>query len=399
MEAFFQTHNYLLEELGNPVNRKLMDEIDWSKQIIGIKGIRGIGKTTFLLQFAKQFGNTEQRDCLYINMNSFTFTTKTLFNFAQEFLFKGGKILLIDQILKYPDWSSELRKCHDLLKGLRIIFTTSTLVQIDQMEDLKSIVKTYQIQGFSFREFLNLTTNHNFEAYSLKDIIYNHQQIARNICSHIKPLAFFRDYIYYGYYPFFLEKKNFSENLLKQINMMLEIDILSIKQMEQSYLPKLRKLLYMLSLDAPQKPNISQLSIECGTSRATINNYIEYLKDAHLINLLYQKEDDCLKKTNLVYQDNTNLVFAMGADMRNDQTIRETFFYNQLDNNRTKVYKAKDKNTFQVEDETENSYIIKIDESKAKRNQKNDNIYHTAELMEIGYESNQIPLWLFGFLY
>lgn len=398
MEAFFQTHSYLVEELGNPVNRKLMDEVDWNHQIIGILGVRGIGKTTFLLQFARRFGNLNLRDCLYINMNNFSFTTKTLFNFAEEFLFKGGKILLIDQILKYPSWTSELKECYEKLTGLRIIFTSSTLVEIDQIDELKSIVKTYRIQGFSFREFLNLTTNHNFESHSLQDILLNHHSIAKEICTHIKPLAFFRDYIYYGYYPFFLEKKNFSENLLKHINMMLEIDILSIKQMEQSYLPKLRKLLYLLSLDAPLKPNISQLSIECGTSRATINNYLEYLKDANLINLLHQKDDDCMKKPSLVYQDNTNLIFAMGADTRNDQIIRETFLYNQLENKGIKIYKGKERSCFIIEDSDKYSCTIKINESRLKRNPKTENIFYIAELMEIG-ENNQIPLWLFGFLY
>ena len=395
MESFFQTQNYLIEDLNNLVDRQLMNEVDWSKRLIAIQGVRGIGKTTFLLQFAKRFSSFDKRDCLYINMNNFLFTNKRLFDFAEEFIFKGGNTLLIDQIFKYPNWAEELRECYDSFENLRIIFTGSTLINLDEIPEINRIVDSYELPGFSFREFLNITTNHNFQAYTLEELLLQHQSIAKEVCSHIKPLVYFRDYIYYGYYPFFLEKRNFSENLLKHVNMMLEIDVLSIKQIEQSYLPKLRKLVYLLSLDAPQKPNISQLSIECGTSRATISNYLDYLKDTQLINLLYRKGDDKTKKPSLVYLDNTNLTFAMSSDSWNDKNIRETFFYSQMNKKNNKVYLAEKRGVFTVEG-TQN-YIFKIDETKIKSFRKT-NVYNIVEMLEIG-EGNIIPLWLLGFLY
>lgn len=395
MESFFQTQNYLIEDLGNLVNRKLMDEVDWSKRLIAIQGVRGIGKTTFLLQFAKRFSSFDKRDCLYVNMNNFIFTNKRLLDFAEEFVFKGGNTLLIDQIFKYPNWAKELQECHDQFEGLRIIFTGSTLINLDEVPEINRIVDSYELFGFSFREFLNVTTNNNFPSYSLEELMLQHQSIAKEVCSQIKPLIYFRDYIYYGYYPFFLEKRNFSENLLKNINMMLEIDVLSIKQIEQSYLSKLRKLVYLLSLDAPQKPNISQLSIECGTSRATISNYLEYLKDTQLINLLYKKGDDKTKKPSLVYLDNTNLTFAMSSDSWNDKNIRETFFYSQINKNNKKVYLGEKRGVFSIEDNQ--NYTFKIDETKVKAFRK-PNVYNIVEMLEIG-EGNTIPLWLLGFLY
>ncbi len=396
VESFFRTHKYLVEHLGNTVERRLMDEVDWSHRLIAIKGTRGVGKTTFLLQYAKKYTNLNKRDCLYINMNNFSFTCRTIYEFAEEFYFKGGKTLLIDQVFKYPNWQAELRKCYETFSDLKIIFTGSTVMQLHESPEIAPVVKHYNLRGFSFREFLNIIADTELEPVSLQDIITNHTEIATQICSVVKPLAFFRDYIHHGYYPFFLEKRNFSENLLKTINMMLEVDVLSIRQIEQSYLPKLRKLLYLLSLTAPGKPNISQLSVECEISRATVTNYLDYLKNARLINLLYREGEEFPKKPDLVYMHNTNLIFAMKPGIADEQALRETFFYNQLHHNNSKLKKGNKMGVFLIEDGDE-KYTFKVDGSKAKANKRSD-LFTTAEMMEVG-EGNTIPLWLFGFMY
>lgn len=396
MEPFFRTHKYLVEHLGNPVDRLLMDEIDWNDRLIAIKGTRGVGKTTFLLQYAKKYTNLDSKDCLYINMNHFSFTNRTLRDFAEEFCFRGGKTLLIDQIYKYPTWSSELRDCYDSFPDLNIIFTGSTVMQFEEFEDIAPILKWYNLRGFSFREFLNIITHNNFKPYTLNEIIDNHEEIASEICSKVKPLAYFRDYIHHGYYPFFLEKRNFSENLLKTINMMLEVDILSIRQIEQSYLPKLRKLLYLLSLSSPGKPNISQLSVDCEISRATVTNYFEYLKSARLINMLYREGEEFPKKPDLVYMHNTNLIFAMKPAPVDEQSLRETFFYNQLHHNDSRLTKGAKAGVFIV-DHDDVQQTFRIEGTRIKSKKKTDTIY-AIEMMEVG-ESNLIPLWLFGFLY
>lgn len=249
------------------IPRLLMKQIDWSRRLIGIKGTRGVGKTTFLLQYAKEFFELDRRDCLYINMNQFYFTVRSITSFAKEFVDRGGKTLLLDQVYKYPDWSKELKECYERFPQLKIVFTGSTVMKLGENEEIASIVDVYNLRGFSYREFLNIQFGKNFEAYSLEDVVNNHQEIVEEVFSKINPLDHLWGYMHHGYYPFFLEKRNFSENLLKTVNMMLEVDVLSIKQIEMSYLPKLRKLLYLLSLSTPGKPNISQLSIDCEISR------------------------------------------------------------------------------------------------------------------------------------
>lgn len=392
MEAFFRTHQYLVEHVSSPMRRQLMDEINWDDRLIGIKGSRGVGKTTFLLQYAKENFSPENKECLYINLNHFFFTSKTLVDFANEFRMKGGKVLLIDQVFKYPNWSKELRYCYDNFPDLKIVFTGSSVMRLkEENPDLSGVVVSYNLRGFSFREFINLMSPANFPSFTLEEIIRDHEKIAAGICSKIKPLAYLEDYLHHGFYPFFLEKRNFSENLLKTMNMMLEVDVLSIKQIEQSYLPKLRKLLYLMAISTPGSPNISQLSNEIETSRATVMNYLKYLKDARLINMLYPVDEEFPKKPSMLYMQNPNLLFSIRPSRVDEQALRETFFYNQVH----KDYKVNmgEKGAHFIVD---NKYNFNItDNSKGRYNPE---LYYAIDGSETG-SGNIIPLWLFGFLY
>lgn len=397
MEAFFRTHRYLVEHLDNVIPRQLMQQVDWTRQLIGIKGTRGVGKTTFLLQYAKEFFDLDKRDCLYINMNQFYFTVRTITSFAQEFVEMGGRTLLLDQVYKYPNWSKELRECYEQFPQLKIVFAGSTVMKLDEDEELSSIVDVYNLRGFSYREFLNIQLNKRFQAYSLDEVILNHTKIAEEVCFEVKPLEHFWPYLHHGYYPFYLEKRNFSENLLKTVNMMLEVDVLSIRQIEQTYLPKLRKLLYLLSQSSPEKPNISQLSIDCEISRATVTNYMEYLKSARLINMLYKEGEEFPKKPELVYMHNTNLMFPLSMAPVEDHALRETFFYNQIHHSDSKLNKGQKSGMFTVVTTGGEKYKFKIEAQKGRGRHKSDILYAVAN-MEKG-EKNLIPLWLFGFLY
>ena len=191
MEAFFRTHSYLVEHTDVKVRRSLMDEIDWNDRMIGIKGTRGVGKTTFLLQFAKEKYGAHDRRCLYINMNNFYFQGQGIAEFAAEFVNHNGKVLLIDQVFKQPNWSMELRKCYDLFPNLQIVFTGSSVMRLkDENPELNGIVKSYNLRGFSFREFLNLQTGNSFPAYSLQEILQSHEQIVKSILPKVSPSAY-----------------------------------------------------------------------------------------------------------------------------------------------------------------------------------------------------------------
>ena len=394
MDAFFRTHAYLVEHNHAPVRRMLMDEIDWNDRMIGIKGTRGVGKTTFLLQYAKERFGANDRQCLYINMNNFYFQERGIADFAGDLYRGGGKVLLIDQVFKQPNWSGELRKCYDNYPELKIVFTGSSVMRLkEENPELNGIVKSYNLRGFSFREFLNYMSGHNFPTYSLDDIIKNHEQIAMQILPKVSPLKYFQDYIHHGYYPFFLENRNYSENLLKTMNMMTEVDILLIKQIELKYLTKIKTLFYLLALEGPKSPNISNLAKEINTSRATVMNYIKYLSDSRLINIIYPVGQEFPKKPAKVIMNNSNLIYAIYPIHVEQQDVMETFFVNALLS--VHLVNEGNKQGNYIIDENKRFRICDAENTKMRLN--NETIYARYNT-EVG-KDNKIPLWLFGFLY
>ena len=391
MEFFQNTHRTLLDSTYPTLSRELLKTIDWSKQLICIKGFRGVGKTTFLLDYLKK-EYLNDTDVLYVNLNNFYFTRRTIFSFADEFFKRGGKILLLDQIHKYPNWSKELRQCHDRLPGLKIIFTSSPVLRISEDNPhLKGIVKVNHLEGLSFREYLNYVTNSNFPACTFDDLIKNHIEISREIISKVRPLAFFGEYLKTGIYPYFIDNPNFYSNiLLKHINLALEIDVPYINQIELKYLSKLRKLLHIIAAETPFSPNVSKLATDVKTSRATVMNYLRYLKNAKLIQLLYSNGDENeLKKPAKVYMHNTNLLYSIAPTNAEKGNLRHTFFYNQV--GYTQRVNSSETADFLVN----NTYHFLVGGHKTVPG---NNQIAAADMIETG-SKDIIPLWLFGFLY
>ena len=391
MQAFYQSHRYRIENLNAPVQRELFNTIDWSKRLIGIKGARGVGKTTFLLDYAKRTYGLDKA-CLYVNMNNLYFTSRTIVSFADEFRKTGGKTLIIDQIYKYPDWSKELKYIYDNFTDLQVIISGSSVMPLEEDNpDLDGRVAAYTLEGFSFREFLNLKTDNSFRSYSLDEILNDHLEISKEIVNKVRPLAYYNDYLHHGYYPYFLEKQNYFEKLIKTINFILEIDISYLQQVELKYLPKLRKLLYLVARSAPFQPNISKLSNEVETSRATVMNYLNYLNQAQLINLLFEPGDNQVKKPAYIYMQTPNLVYSVFDGTTDQKSLNKTFFYNQTAyNNKVHFCKSGD---FLVNEK----YVFTIDEPENKK-VKEVEYFNAKNMIEVG-DNKVIPLWLFGFLH
>ena len=394
LDAFYKTHDYMVEHVNVPTRRVLMDEINWKDRLIAIKGGRGVGKTDFLLNYAKEqrlLAPEESQHTLYVNFNDFYFTEHSLVEFAGQFVAAGGRTLVIDQAFKYPNWSKELSQCFYRYPSLRIIFTASSVMRlIEDNKDIGTIVHSYNLRGFSFREYLNVTLGLKLPVFTLEDILKRHVEIAQQICQRIKPLQYFNDYLHHGYYPLFLEPHDFSESLLKMMNMILEVDVLLIKQIEVSSLPKLRKLLYLMLQETPCSLNVSNLAQAIDCSRSTTMNYIKYLKDARLLNMLYPEDKQFPLKPTKVYMQNTNLCYATSTRNIDRQTIAETFFYNALHGNHK--INATDRSAMFIID---GQYYM---DALATTPSKTGIRYCAIADLEQGSQKN-IPLWLFGFLY
>ena len=412
LDAFFRIHDFLVAHSSMPIRRQLMDEINWNDRLIAIKGGRGVGKTDFLLTRIKEI-ETEWRNipvpltkkgkpskrkslrdirpCLYISMNDFYFTRNSLLEVAGEFARTGGRYLFIDQLFKYENWSRELKRCYSKYKTLHIVFCATPVMPIDEdNHDLEHVVHTYNLRGFSFREYLNIQTGLKLPSYSLEEIMQRHASISREICERVQPLKYFKAYLHHGYYPSYLESKSFESALLKVMNSQLEVDVLMIKQIDVACLHKLRKLFYILMHDAPCALNISNISDEIGLSRATTMNYVKYLKDSRLINLLYPEGKNFPMKPTKVYMHNTNVARMDFTREIAPMDLYETFFYNTVHG--AHRVNATERSAMFIVD---NQYYFDVKEQVSIR----DAIRPTAVgELELG-RGNQMPLWLLGFLY
>ncbi|ASB50972.1 ATP-binding protein [Alkalitalea saponilacus] len=378
--------------------RNILDEINWDARLIGIKGARGVGKTTLLLQYIKLFLSNKLSKTLYVSMDDIWFSEHKLTQLVDTFVKEGGEFLFLDEVHKYPQWSIEIKNIYDDYPDLKIIFTGSSLLEIlNARADLSRRAITYTMQGLSFREFLALETGNKYPLITLEDIIISHEQITSDIVKNLKPFQYFENYLYNGYYPFYTEQPDLYHIRLEEIiNMILEIELPLLRNVNINYTKKLKQLIYIIAESAPFIPNISKISERSGINRETILNYIHYLTESQILFSAYRNSKGIsqLQKPDKLYLENSNLMYTFRGELINKGNMRETFFVNQL------KYKHTIELSHAADFIVDQRYSFEIGgKSKNKKQITNlPNAYIVTDNTEIGI-GNKIPLWLFGFLY
>lgn len=396
MDALFEFQENLLRQTRNKFRRYLHSQINWEQHMIGIKGPRGTGKTTLMLQHLK-YDLGLPADALYITADHPWFYTHTLADTANDWYKLGGKILFIDEVHKYPGWSVELKNIYDGLPEMRIVFSASSALEIYRGEaDLSRRVVTYLLAGLSFREFLFLTSEIKFDPVTIKEIKNNHLNLSRTITDNFRPLPAFLKYLGTGYLPIIVEgESTYLMKLNQVINTIVDSDLAYIASYNSGTAVKVKKLLGVIAESVPFKPNIAALARKLDLSRDSVYQYIYQLKDAGLLNTLSQegKGVSTLQKPDKIFLENSNLAFALkeNPDIGN---IRETFLFNQLLNAGLKVT-FPDKGDFEVEGLTIEVGGKGKDASQIRHL---DDYLIAADDIEIG-GGKKVPLWLFGFLY
>ena len=396
MDKLISFQDSLLRSVKNDFRRYLHKNINWNQRMIGIKGPRGAGKTTLMLQHLK-FDLGSPETALYITADHTWFYNHSILDTAGDWHKAGGKVIFIDEVHKYPHWSRELKNIYDGYPDLQVIFSASSALDIYRGEsDLSRRVIHYSLAGLSFREYISFTMEKNFEPVRFEDIITGHRALASKVVEQFHPLPAFKKYLQYGYLPITAEGE--AEYLLKLsqvVNAVLETDLAYIESYSAGSASKVKKLLAVIAESVPFKPNIAALARKLEISRDSVYQYITQLTHARLLNILQAegKGVSTLQKPEKIYLENTNLAYALSnyADIGN---LRETFLLNQLINAGLPVFTpatgdfitngwhieagGKNKNALQVK--YQDKYIVAADE------------------IETGI-GTKIPLWLFGFLY
>lgn len=386
--------NYMKEQLelvSLAFKRYNYDKLPWEARLVGLMGPRGVGKSTLILQHIKSKSPEEQAKSLYVSADHSYFTTSTLIETANQFVREGGEWLYIDEVHKYEGWSQELKQIYDSHPGLHVFFTGSSILDIiDGEADLSRRVILFDMQGLSFREYLEMFHGIKTPIRSLEDILNGKTEIEG--LQH--PIPLFNQYLREGYYPF--SKEGFFQQRLQQvIRLTMEVDIPQYANMSPATGKKLRRMLSIIASNVPYKPEATGLANEIKVSRNDIPTYLLYMEKAGMIGQLRDETGGMrgLGKTEKVYLDNTNIIYALSGENANIGNVRETFFYNQ-----TRL--ALDVTSSKVSDFSIGKYTFEIGGAKKSHRQIKDVADSFIVRDDTEYANGDIlPLWAFGLLY
>src|SRR5690606_12331153 len=186
--------------------------------------------------------------------------------------------------------------------------------------DLSRRAVIYSMQGLSYREYLNLTTDSNLPILSFQNILSSHVELTQTLSSKFKPFQYFDQYLQGGYYPFFQEEPDLYYMRLEEvITLVLEIELPLLRKVDVAYINKLKQLLQISAESVPFMPNISKLSDRIGINRNTLISYLYFLQEAHIIKNLYKNAKGItqLQKPDKIFLENTNLQYAFAKNNSN----------------------------------------------------------------------------------
>lgn len=401
MEKLFERHDEYLNIVPMDFIRNFMYAIDWHSRLICIKGPKGVGKSTLILQKIKTDFADGDRHVLYCSADTGYFSTHTLTDMADQFVKMGGKHLFIDEIHKYDGWSKELKEIYDLYRDLNVVVSGSSLLEINNGKaDLSRRMVEYEMPGMSFREYLCFTTGLDFVPTSLENLLQNAAVFCNEIKRKCHPLEHFSQYLRTGYYPFYFEDRiTYSSRVENVINYIIDTELTAQRNIEPGNTRKIKALLQIISGLVPFEVDIAKISRNIGIQRLTTLKYLKNLEEAKIIRRLFTDlaTTSDLQKPDKILMDNSNLLHVLSPEVPEKGTVRETFFCNQLASAGHMVeYGGMKTGDFRID----RKYIIEVGGRDKDFSQIKDseNGYIAADDIDSGI-FRKIPLWAFGFLY
>lgn len=380
--------------------RELMNKIHWNNRLIAIRGSRGVGKTTLMLQYIKLNYAPGSRDALYCTLDSIYFSRHTLLDLVEQFYLQGGKHLFLDEVHKYPTWSRELKEIYDLYPSMRVVFSGSSLLNILNADaDLSRRCLPYNMFGLSFREFLMFYKQIQFPVFSLEEVLHDAGDICRAMNERCRPVQMFKEYLQDGYYPFFTgNREDYYMNIENVVNLILEQEMPLLCGVDPAYIRKLKALLGILASSVPYEVDITKLAGIIGLTRNSVITYLQNLNRAELLNLLYSDLTSVKKmqKPDKIYLQNPNLLYAIASAAVQIGTARETFVVNQLSAANYEVEYGKSQGDFVVN----HTYAFEVGGADKTFKQIADvpNSFVLADDIEYA-TGKKLPLWVVGLMY
>lgn len=399
MDTLFLKQERMLAQTSTDIVRELMNKIHWNNRLIAIRGSRGVGKTTLMLQYIKLNYPAGSRIPLYCTLDSIYFSSHTLLDLVEKFYLQGGKHLFLDEVHKYPTWSKELKEIYDLYPSMQIVFSGSSLLNILNADaDLSRRCLSYNMYGLSFREFLMFYKDIRIPVASLQETLENAGAICQQVNELCRPVQMFNEYLHDGYYPFFTgNREDYYMNIENVVNLILEQEMPLLCGVDPAYVRKLKALLGILATSVPYEVDITKLAGVIGLTRNSVIVYLQNLDRAELLKLLYSDLASVKKmqKPDKIYLQNPNLLYAIASKNVQIGTARETFVVNQLSVNHEVEY-GKAQGDFVVDQK----YTFEVGGADKTFKQIADipNSYILADNIEYA-TGKKLPLWIVGLTY
>ncbi|MRR19474.1 AAA family ATPase [bacterium] len=397
MESILELSQARMMNAPRKFRRYLLENIPRDQRLVFISGARGTGKTTLLLQFLRSLGMPSSK-AAYISLDDIIFSRLPAEDFAEWFISRGGEYLLIDEVHKLPQWSVLIKTVYDRHPEIKIIISGSSALQMKKGEaDLSRRMVTLHLNELSVREFSSMKHDTDIKPFTLDEILRDHERLAADVKSVIKPLMIFDEYLNHGAYPFFKEgEKYFHERLASAVNEVLETDLPAVSGVTYGSVLKIKRMLAVMAESVPFIPNITELGARVGISRDLMYRYLHLLEKAGLIYQLRKESAgiSIMSKPEKIYLHNTGLSRALTLHETDRGSDRETFFINQV--SASHKVNWSDKGDFIVD----GKYTVEIGGKNKSGKQIRDvrNSFIVKDDIEHG-TGNVIPLWLFGFLY
>lgn len=395
MQRLNQRYKKFLEDTPLDFTRYIYPEINWKNRLILLKGPKGVGKTTMLLQHIKRTFEDPSK-AFYASVDASWFTTHTIVDLAEYLVSHGVTHLFLDEVHKYIGWDRQIKEIYDAFPKLHIVMTGSSMLQLSKTDaDLSRRCRVYGMQGMSFREYLEFEHIAQLDVIPFDEILTNHQTLAAHITNQLPIQKYFEQYLEHGYYPFYKEEGDgFAARLDEEVDWIINVEIPAVEKVSFELVYKTKILLGILAELNPYTLNVSDLATKLGTSRDSVYKMLDLLQKAGLIRRLYQKSTGMkkLQKPEKILFENTNLMYALSPNS-DIGTLRETFTANMFC-----IYKQSMPNKGDLL--IDNKYIFKVG-GKTKDFGQIANIpnsYVIADGIDVGF-GNKIPMWLFGFLY
>ena len=398
METLFKKHRKLISQVSTNIIREAMNTIPWEKQLVAIRGSRGVGKTTLMRQYIKLNYGIQAGEALYCLMDSMYFTSHSLLDLAERFHLMGGKHLFLDEVLKYPSWSKEIKEIIDLYPEMKVTFSGSSLLQILNADaDLSRRVRSQDLAGLSFREYLRFYHGIELPVFKLEEILSNPDAICTRVCEACHPQPLFESYLRAGYYPFYDgDVEDYYSRIENVVNFIIDQEMTEFCGVDPANTRKLKAMLMFLCDNVPYEVNIAKLASYLELNKATVLSYLSGMKKAELLHLLYSSNVSVTKmqKPDKIYVHNPNILYALGS-RENIGTVRECFFVNQITKGHTVEY-GKTSGDFLID----GRITVEVGGKDKSFEQIADipDSYVFADEMEFPV-GKKLPLWLAGFLY